>query len=144
MAYDHGKYEVMLLTTGGLPQVATTATTSVKRLLWNPITDVVIRSVGIINLTTKTGALSFSCRVTATAGAASASGGEFARLTTATSSQKGKVTARKGLNVSVSGGSEVVFQCRTAVSGAQVRGVIYVEQKPYNYGNQTRVRLVTT
>jgi hypothetical protein len=144
MAYDHGRQQIQMLTTGGLNLLNTVATTSVKR--WRHVVgvDQVVRAVGVINTTTKTGALSISWRNTATAGASSASGTEFARTTTATTNQKGKATVRKGLNVTASAGSEIVAQVRTAVSGAFIAAFVYVEPRPVDVLNKTRVTTVTT
>lgn len=144
MAYDHGRQQIMMLTTGGLPAIQSHATTSVARFRHVIMSDVVVRAVGIIPLTTKAGAPAFSFRVTATHGAASASGTQFSLITVSTAANRGKPTVRRGLNVTASAGSEIVAQCKTAATGVRVSAVLYVEPKPYNFVNQTVVNLVTT
>lgn len=145
MAYDHGKQQIELSATNGVPALAATATTAVKQFRWVPMNNVVIRGWGVIGLATKAGAPRFSLRVNATAGAASASGDQVSTMTLATAVQRGKWTIRKGLTTTVTAGSSVHVQVTTAVTGYTVGAALYVENKPYDFVNQTgTVTLVTT
>jgi len=143
MAYTHGQGQILMLTTGGLPAIQSHATTAAARFRHVFANDVVVRAVAIIPLTTKAGAPAFSFRTTATHGAASVSGNEFSRVTVTTAATR-RAYIRKGLNVTVSAGSECVAQVKTAATGVRVSAILYVEHKPYNWVNQTQVTLVTT
>jgi hypothetical protein len=144
MAYEFGRQQITMFTTGGLPAIQAHATTAVARLVYRPLADVVIQAVGVVSLTTKAGAPAFSFRNTATAGASSASGTEFSRITVTTAALRGEAWVRKGLNVTASAGSEVVCQVKTAATGCRVAALLYVQNKPYNFANQSQVTLVTT
>jgi len=144
MAYDFGRQQILMTTTGGLHQLQAHATTAVARFRTPILNDVVIQAVGVISLTTKAGAPAFSFRNTATGGAASASGTEFSRITVTVAATRGEAWIRKGLNVTASAGSEVVCQVKTAATGCRVAAVLYVQNKPYNFANQSQVTLVTT
>jgi len=143
MAYTHGKQPIMLLCTGGAPTFLMTATTATKQQRRYMATDVVVRAVGIYTTVTKGGAVRVSFR-TASGAAASASGGEFSKITLVTGSVRAKLTVRKGLNVTVSAGSALVAIVTTAVTGIIGGTVAYIEPKPFDYANKTQVRLVTT
>src|SRR5512147_244737 len=108
MAYDHGVVPITMLTTGGVPQIKATATTAVTRTRWVAGSDVTIKAWGLVPLVTKAGAVAVSLRLTATAGASSATTGQLSKLTLAATGLRGKPYIRRGLNTLVSGGSEVV------------------------------------
>lgn len=144
MAYEFGRQLVFMTTTGGLPALQSHATTVVARFRSVFLNDVVVQAAGVVSLTTKAGAPAFSFRVTATGGAASASGGEFSRITVSTAAVRGEAWVRKGLNTTVSAGSEVVCQVKTAATGVRVAAFLYVSNKPYDFANKSTVTLVTT
>jgi len=143
MAYSHGKSTITLLTTGGAPTKLLTATAATFQFRNYFANDVVVRSVAVFTTVTKGGAVAVSFRTVSGAGA-SASGNEFSRVTLVTAGLRAKLTVRKGLNVTVSAGSCVAAQVKTAVTGIIGGALLYVEARPYDYANKTQVTLVTT
>lgn len=145
MAYPDGIQQMTMLTSAGVNSLLAVATTAVKRFRVYVGNDVVVKAVGIVNLSTKAGAVSLSWRASATAGVASVSGDEFARTTQATGSLKGDMTVRQNLNTTVCGGGEVVAQVRAAVTGMTLGAFIYVTNRPPDWRNKTsNTTLVTT
>lgn len=146
MAYDFGRQVLTMLTTAGVPVLNCNATAATRRFRYVAHNDVVVQAVGLISLTTKASAPKLSFRVTATAGIASVSGDQFATITLTTAhvgAVKGKQVIRKALNTTVSAGSEVVGQVITAASNNIVGAFLYVQNKPYDWANNSTVSLVT-
>lgn len=144
MAYADGKnLPFRGLTTAGVPNLNTSATTAARQFRWMFPTDVIVRGWGIQSLVTKAGAARLSLRH-ATGGAASVSGNEISRITLANTNNRYELYMRKGLHTTVSVGSSINAIVTTAATGVVVVAHLYVESKPYDYGNKTQVTTVTT
>ena len=143
MAYPDGKWVIQMTTTGGAPTKLLTATSATFQFREYFANDVVVRGAAVWTTVTKGGAVAMSFRTVSGSGT-SASGKEFSRITLVTAGLRAKLTVRKGLNVTVSAGSCVAAQVKTAVTGIIGGALLYVEARPYDYTNKTQVTLVTT
>ena len=137
MAYDHGFTEHVMTASGGA--WGHLMTTSGIKAKWGPgYAKQVIRAISVVPLTTKVVAGVVSFRVLATAGVTT-SGTVIDTITLTTANRRGKPMYVKGLNTTVSEGSEVHMLVTTLASGQKLRACLYVTAQPADPANNTRM-----
>lgn len=148
MAYNHSKYEAQITSSGGNTWIGlTTAAAEVGR--WSPgFMPHIVRAVSItiLGATGLTATPVISIRKTTSAGAADATGEEFAQITLATAalattSLRGNVYYAGGLDTEIQPGQELVLANTVAVTGAgDISANVYVEPRwetPANLSQMT-------